>query len=487
MKHSNIFFISLCLILVSCTSKPDPDIALIETIENNLLPTVMVEGEEVEDMNILERMEHYHIPGVSIAFLNEGEIVWAKGYGYTSNDSTHLVNESTLFQAASISKPVAAMAALSLVEEGKIGLDENVNLYLKDWQVEENKFTGEEKVTLRRILSHSAGLTVHGFGGYASDDEVPSTVQVLNGEEPANSGRIYPDTIPGVQHSYSGGGYTIMQLMLCDVTGKAFPELMEEAVLSKIGMKLSSYHQPLAEASWENAASGHHANGEMIEGRWHTYPEMAAAGLWTTPTDLLRYAIEVQQSFAGKSNLVISQEMTKEMLTPQKNMHGLGPVVGGSGELITFTHGGSNAGFMCSLYAFTKQGQGVAIMTNGDMGWQLRSEILRSFSKVYDWEEYKPSIKSIVPLSEQEIIRLAGQYQWTYQGEDLILEITVIENHIKGMQVWNDFPFEMYPESTTKFFNKDDGTDFEFAMDEEGAVTGITIYEGSQEYFFQKI
>ncbi|MCK5694470.1 MAG: serine hydrolase, partial [Bacteroidales bacterium] len=337
-----------------------------------------------------------------------------------------------------------------------------------------------------RILSHSAGLTVHGFGGYAFDDEVPSTVQVLNGEEPANSGRIYPDTIPGVQYSYSGGGYTIMQHMLCDVTGMDFPELMEEAVLSKIGMKSSSYHQPLVEALWENAASGHHANGEMIEGRWNTYPEMAAAGLWTTPSDLLRYAVEVQQSFAGESNLIISQEMTNEMLTPQMNMHGLGPVVGGSGELITFTHGGSNAGFRCSLYAFTKLGQGVAIMTNGDKGGQLMSEILRSFSKVYNWEKYKPSIKSIVPLSELEINRLAGQYQWTYQGQDLIVEITVMENHLKGVQIWNDFPFEMYPESATRFFNKDDGSEFEFSIDEQGAVTGITIYEGSQEYFFQR-
>ena len=486
MKQLNIFCAGLCILLVSCTSKPDPDIALIETIENNLLPSVIVEGEGGDGFNILERMEYYKVPGVSIAFLNEGKIAWAKGYGFTSADSSRLVDENTLFQAASISKPVAALAALALVEEGKISLDEDINLYLKDWQVEENEFTREENVTLRRILSHSAGLTVHGFGGYAFDDEVPSTVQVLNGEEPANSGRIYPDTIPGVQYSYSGGGYTIMQHMLCDVTGMDFPELMEEAVLSKIGMKSSSYHQPLVEALWENAASGHHANGEMIEGRWNTYPEMAAAGLWTTPSDLLRYAVEVQQSFAGESNLIISQEMTNEMLTPQMNMHGLGPVVGGSGELITFTHGGSNAGFRCSLYAFTKLGQGVAIMTNGDKGGQLMSEILRSFSKVYNWEKYKPSIKSIVPLSELEINRLAGQYQWTYQGQDLIVEITVMENHLKGVQIWNDFPFEMYPESATRFFNKDDGSEFEFSIDEQRAVTGITIYEGSQEYFFQK-
>jgi CubicO group peptidase (beta-lactamase class C family) len=473
--------------MVSCTSKPDPDIALIEAIENNLLPSVLVEGEEVEGMNILDRMEYYHVPGISIAFLNEGEIAWAKGYGYTSIDSTLMVDEHTLFQAASISKPVAALAALALVEEGKIGLDEDVNLYLKGWQVEENEFTRDEKVTLRRILSHSAGLTVHGFRGYALDEEVPDIISILNGEEAANSARIYPDTIPGVQYSYSGGGYTIMQKVLCDVTGKDFPELMEEAVLSKIKMYSSSYEQPLREDLWGRAASGHDASGKMIEGRWHTYPEMAAAGLWTKPTDLLKYAMEVQKSYKGESNLILSREMTEKMLTPQLNNHGLGPGVGGSGDSITLGHGGSNAGFRCNLYVFTKLGQGVAIMTNGERGGELMSEILRSFSRVYNWDRYKPDIKTIVPLNDEELSRLTGQYSLTYQGQDLIVEITVEENHIKGIQLWNDFHFEMYPESATRFFNKDDGAEFEFVLDENNALTGITIYEGSQEYFFEKI
>ncbi len=198
--------------------------------------------------------------------------MWAKGYGYTSNDSTQLVNENTLFQAASISKPVAAMAALALVEKGKLDLDANVNLYLEGWQVEENKFTSEEKITLRRILSHSAGLTVHGFGGYASGDKVPDIIQILNGEEPANSGRIYPDTRPGVQYRYSGGGYTIMQKILCDITGKDFPALMDELVLSKIGMNYSSYEQPLPDALWDNAARAHDGGGEMIEGQMALLP-----------------------------------------------------------------------------------------------------------------------------------------------------------------------------------------------------------------------
>lgn len=486
MKNTALTIAGLCIFLISCTPETDPDIALIETIENNLLPAVMIEGGEGEGMNIFDRMEHYHIPGVSIAFMNGGKIVWAKGYGYTSADSSRLVDENTIFQAASISKPVAALAALALVEEGKLGLDEDVNPYLKDWQVEENKFTEEEKVTLRRILSHTAGLTVHGFGGYASGEELPTTIQVLNGEEPANSGRIYPDAIPGSQYRYSGGGYTIMQKMLCDITGKGFPELMEEAVLSKIGMKSSTYQQPLPESLWENAACAHQASGEMIEGRWHTYPEMAAAGLWTTPGDLLRYTMEVQLSYAGESNLILSQEMTMEMLTAQMNKHGLGPGVGGSGDSITFSHGGSNRGFRCGLLAFTKLGQGLVIMTNGTRGGELMNEIRRSFAVNYGWD-YRPDVKELAPLDKEELETFKGKYMLSVEGQELLIEISILEKHLKCVQLWDDFSFEIYPETATRFFNMDDGAEFEFSMDANGDVYAITVYEQGQEYTFNKI
>jgi CubicO group peptidase (beta-lactamase class C family) len=487
MKSLRLLSMATLGLLVSCTYQPDSDIVLIETIENNLLSAVVVEGEAMGGMNILDRMEYYHVPGASIAFLNNGEIVWAKGYGYTSADSTRMVDENTLFQAASISKPVAAMAALALVEEGKIGLDDDVNQYLVDWQVEENKYTEKEKVTLRRILSHSAGLTVHGFAGYASGEELPDILKILDGVDPANSGRIYPDTIPGIQYSYSGGGYTVMQKILIDVTGKKFPELMDEYVLTKIGMRSSTYKQPLPEELEGNAASGHTLRGEIIEGKWHTYPEMAAAGLWTTPSDLLRYAAEVQQSYEGRSNRVLSQEMTQEMLTPQLRNHALGPGTGGSGDSVTFSHGGSNAGFKCVLYAFTKLDQGVVIMTNGDRGGELMTEILRSFAKVYDWSDYKPVIKSVVYLSEDDIQKLAGKYLLNVPEDELLVEFTVEENHLNGIQLWDSFSFKIYPESATRFFNRNDASRLEFLLDENGLVTGMIIHEGSQQYNFKKI
>jgi len=489
MKSLNISIILLILTVISCSTKSDAsgDFVRIGLIENKLLPTVIIEGAEPVEFNIHERMKHYSVPGVSIAFMDQGKIAWAKGYGFTSFDSIKEVDEFTLFQAASISKPVAAMAALSMVEEGKIDLDQNVNQYLKDWQVEDNDFTRDEKVTLRRILSHSAGLTVHGFAGYAYDEEVPGVIQILDGKDPANSDRIVPFAVPGSRYSYSGGGYTLMQKMLCDLSGKEFPEIMDQYVLSKIGMNSSTYEQPLPAEFQENAASAHRGNGTVLEGKWHTYPEMAAAGLWTTPSDLLTYAAEVQKSYAGESNLILSQSMVEEMLTPQTNSHGLGPGLRGSGDSIAFGHGGSNAGFQCQLLAFTKLGQGVAIMTNGDRGRDLLTEILRSFSSVYGWNMYKPETKTIASIGTKNLELLSGKYVINRNGGELIVEFSVEDDHLQCMQVWDNFSYEIYPESDTSFFNLNDGADFQFAKDQNGSINEVIVHVGGQEYRFARI
>jgi len=484
MKNLIFILLSLTFLIASCKQKEsDTDSALIDRVENNLMPAVIIEGDSLPSYNIYDRMAHYNIPGVSIAFIDDGEIKWARGYGYLSADSTMEVNKNTLFQAASISKPVAAMAALRLVEEGRLGLDDDVNKYLKDWQVEENRYTRQEKVTLRRILSHSAGLTVHGFGGYSSTDTVPLVIQVLNGEKPANSARIYPDTVPGSIYRYSGGGYTLMQKMLTDISGMDFPELMDKYVLSEIGMTNSTYLQPLPEELEKNAARGHRPDGKMLEGRWHTYPEMAAAGLWTTPSDLLMYALEVQKSLKGESNRIISQEMTEEMLTPQMDSHGLGPGLGGEGDSLSFGHGGANEGYRCQLFAFAKTGQGVAIMTNSDNGGQLIPEILRSFSYVYNWSGYKPIKKKVMDADKIDLLKFEGLYTFSWQGQEMVLEISAAENHLSCVQQWDGINFEICPESELLFFNQDDGAPFEFKKDEAGDISEIII---QNYYHFKK-
>ncbi len=343
--------------------------------------TLCPAAEPLENFDFSARMRALHIPGASVAIVDGYRVVWARGFGVMEAGSTAQGTPETRFQAASISKAVAAMAALKLVEEGKLTLDEDVNYRLKSWKVPQNEFTREEKVTLRRLLSHSAGLTVHGFPGYDTDDKLPSVPQILDGVKPANTAAVRVDIKPGTQSRYSGGGITVMQILMIDVTGRPFPEVMQALVLSRIGMQHSTYQQPLPQDLSAAAASGHRQNGDKIHGRWHVYPEMAAAGLWTTPSDLAKFAIELQLSAEGRANHVLTREMTSQMLTRQISDVGLGIMLNGKEG---FSHGGSNEGFKC-LLAATRNGQGVVIMTNGDEGARFANEIRDAVAAEYHW------------------------------------------------------------------------------------------------------
>jgi CubicO group peptidase (beta-lactamase class C family) len=245
---------------------------------------VITKGEPTVTTKLADRMAALHVPGVSIAVIHYGKIEWARGFGVTRLGGP-AVTPDTLFQAASISKPVTAMAVLHLVESGKLNLDADVNQYLKTWKVPANTFTEKTKVTLRELLSHTAGMTVHGFPGYASGSPLPTLVQVLNGEKPANTPAIIVDATPGTNWRYSGGGFVVTQLLLQDVTGQPFPKLLHDTVLAPVGMTRSTYEQPLPQNRMAEAAMAYRRDGEPVPGGPHVYPEMAPAGLWTTPSD----------------------------------------------------------------------------------------------------------------------------------------------------------------------------------------------------------
>ncbi|MDP2896023.1 MAG: serine hydrolase domain-containing protein [bacterium] len=337
-------------------------------------------------MKLADRMKHYNVPGVSIALINDFKVEWAKGYGIMEARKDRPVTPDTLFQAASVSKPVVAAAVLRLVEAGRLELDESVNDKLASWKVPENKFTTEEKVTLRRLLSHSAGVTVHGFRGYAQGEKIPSFLQILDGRPPANSAPIRVDIVPGTKYRYSGGGFLIVQQLVMDVLKKRFPEIMQETVLGPLGMTSSTFEMRLPENLAERAAAGHRRNGRPIVGKWHTHPEMAAASLWTTPSDLARFAIEIMRTRTGESGTVLPKRPVDEMLTPQIGNYGLGLAVIDDGrDLFHFMHTGANEGYRCVLVGYPERGQGVVIMTNGDNGEALWEEILRSVSVEYGW------------------------------------------------------------------------------------------------------
>ncbi|HWW16477.1 MAG TPA: serine hydrolase [Candidatus Dormibacteraeota bacterium] len=357
----------------------------IERVENGFAPIPLGENEPPLQVNLQKLMEVYKVPGLSVAVIDNFKIVWAKAYGVTEAGTATPVTTHTLFQAGSISKPVAATGALYLVEHGKLSLDEDVNRKLVSWKVPENEFTKDQKVTLRRLMSHSAGLTVHGFPGYAVDESIPSLVQIFNGEKPANTAPIRVDIVPGTKGVYSGGGITIEQQLVIDVTGEPFPQFMRETVLDKIGMGESTYEQPLPQARAPLAASGTYADGKLVRGKWHVYPEMAAAGLWTTPTDLARFAIEIALSRQGKANHVLSQAMTQQMLTPQIDTIGLGFFLGDKDNPGQFGHNGADEGFQAILTMFSDSGHGVAVMANSDNGITVANYVIKSIAREYAW------------------------------------------------------------------------------------------------------
>lgn len=468
----------LALLHTGCETKEGGDRTTAEVadrvaqVTSSLLPAVQIKGANVVRFSLAERMKHYHTPGVSVAVVNRGRIEWAQGFGVKEAGTTNSITPTTLFEAGSISKPVAATATLRLVEQGKLSLDEPVNTYLKSWKLPDNEFTAKEKVTLRRIMSHSAGLTVHGFPGYSVTDSIPTLPQVLDGTNPANTAAVRVDTIPGSIWRYSGGGTTIQQLIDVDQTGKPFPVLLKEQVLDPIGMANSTYEQPLPAARVGQASAAHRANSSMIPGRFHIYPEMAAAGLWTTPTDLLKWAMEIVAARAGKSSKVLSQAMASQMLSIQKGSFGLGPAVEGSGRAFRFGHRGSDEGFHSELVYFPETGQGAAVMVNSDGGQPMIREILNSIAAGYGWPEFSPQTIEAVSMDSTDLDQVVGVYEIT-KPFAVTLVVTRQGTRLYVEKYASGIVSEVVFTSPTEAVILDDGWVFTLTKEESGRVSSL--------------
>ena len=348
-------------------------------------------------------LTQFKVPGVSIAVIKDFKIEWAKGYGLADVETSTPVTPDTLFQAASISKTIAAMASLKAVQEGRFKLDQDVNTILKSWKLAGGEFTKDHPVTPRSLMSHTSG-TGDGFGfpGYSPNTPLPTVVQILDGEQPSNRRKVRLERPPMTGYKYSGGAVLIEELALTDAVGKPFGQIAREWVLNPIGMTNSTYEQPLPASREKQAARAHDRNGLRMGDPWHVYPEHAAAGLWTTATDLAKFLIEAQKSLLGQSNRVLSQTMMQEMVTPV----GVGPFAVGfsvekKGEGWYFMHSGSNWGFQCDMLAHRVKGYGLVVMTNGDNGGALIRELERRIQEENKWDVFdKPIPRTYGPEPE---------------------------------------------------------------------------------------
>lgn len=456
----------LVIALITLLLAPAQELDRIRMVETGLTQAVVIKGRPAPRHTIQDRMRALNVNGVSVAVIQDFEIAWAKGYGLADVESKRSVTAETLFLAGSISKPVSAAGALTLVEQGKVNLEEDVNSYLKSWKLPENEFTKEQKVTLRRLLSHTAGLTVHGFPGYNAASVVPTIPQILDGVRPANTAAVRVNLAPGSTFRYSGGGYTLAQLLMTEVTGETFPDFMQRAVLRKAGMRQSTFENPLPQRLTALAASGYKANGDAVPGRYHTYPEMAAAGLWTTASDLARFVIEIQKGREGRSNRLLKQGTIEKMLRPEQGNYALGFSIAERDGVKRFSHSGTDVGFQAVLSA-TIDGRGFVVMTNSENGALLASEIASAVAAAYGWPE-KPKEREAITISPETLARFTGEYEAARIGR---VKIRVEGDHLV-LTGPGSGDVALYPQSADSFFSLGSVPDLKFAADASGFTGG---------------
>lgn len=443
----------------------------IKQVEQNLASWVQIEG--APKWTLQERMKAYKANGVSIAVIKDYKIEWARSYGWADSAEKRPVNTATRFQAASISKTINSLGILKLAEQGKLDLYADINQYLKRWKFPYDSVSKGKKITAANLLSHTAGLTVHGFPGYKKTDAIPTLIEILDGKKPANTAAVRSAFEPSLKYQYSGGGITILQLLIEDITGMPYDVYMWENVLKPMGMINSSFTQPTRQQ--DNLATAYN-NGTQVKGKYHLYPEQAAAGLWTTPTDLAKYIIETQLALKGKSNKVLSQEMTKLRLTPYiDSTSALGAFIIKKGDDLYFNHGGQNEGFVSQSFGSLNNGNGVVVMTNtvGD----IRDEIVNSVARVYNWKGfYTPKIKKLINPSAAVLEKYIGKYTFMTETYAVTKENGGLVFHDGGNKL------KMYFTSETEFFIQEiSEAEFKFAKDKQNKVDGFEFKQGSFE------
>lgn len=453
----------------------------IRRIIENLSSPVIIQGEPAVRWNLEERMAYYRVPGVSIALIDGNQIEWTAGFGRLENGFDEWVTETSLFQAASISKPVTALAAMMLVQDGKLDLDEDINTYLRSCKIPENHLAQRSKVTLRKILNHTAGLNISGFSGYLKNEAMPDLLQSLIGLAPSRNEPVRVLDEPGRLFRYSGGGYGILELVLTEITGCPFAELMHDMVFEPLGMDRSTFKQPDAAGGFTSIARGHTVDGDVIPGGWEVDPVLAPAGLWTTPPDLAAFGLEMAGLFEGKPGGLISYELASLMvgdgvetgLGGIVRYMGLGFFISALGRQGFFSHTGSNAGYRCMLLLAKDGSQGAVIMTNGDSGNLLYAELLQSIYREYHWTGLEPMIKTQIELDAIKLEAFVGEYR---SGSEVIT-ITMKDGHLV-LKESRSIELVLVPETGARFFTTAATEPIQFLFDEKTRVViENTVFE----------
>lgn len=451
--------------------------AQIKQVENSLAGRIMIDG---KGDNLLDRMKHFNVKGLSIAVVKNYQVIWAKGYGWADVKANRAVTTATLFKPGSISKSLNAVGVLKLAQDNKVDLYKDINEYLQSWKFPYDSVAKGKKITLANLLSHTAGLSVYGgFPGYKQKSKIPTLPEVLDGGASANTPPVRSLFEPGLQFQYSGGGILISQLIITDVTQQSYEKFMFDNVLQPMGMKHSFYsEQPPAANKLKNMATGYTKEGTEVTSNMNVYPEQAAMGLWTTPTELSHYLIETQLAYQGKSIKVLNQSMTRLHLTPYIDQSvAMGVFIGerNGGEKYFF-HDAGNEGYRGLYYGSVEGGNGMVVFVNSDDG-DIIIELLNSVANVYNWKGFdKPTSVMTKKISDA----LAQQYVGVYLYDGVIAEVTKKQD---GLYYWTSGQdVKMYFTSDKDFINIEFLAEKRFLTDDRGKVTGYSRKVNGTEY-----
>lgn len=455
----------------------------IKEIENGLLRAVYFKGQKPEKLRLEDRMIFYRVPGLCLAAIDNDALSWVKGYGYKDSKEDGPVTGETIFQAGAFSQPIVAALALSLVEEGRLDLDRDVNLYLKSWKIFRPEVTGSRPITLRDLLLHRAGFSSWIFPGYSKLESLPTLRQILQGEKPAVNTPIIPIDKPGNIIRTSESGYIVLQQLLEDVSGRSLPELARERIFEPAQMKNTFLAADVPAEAMAKVASGHQRDGSLYPEKWRLYPELGAKGLWTTAADMANFVAELMAAARGAGGKFISSASARAMLTTQAGSRGYGFIIEGSGDDVYFHWEGRTAGFACALLAFPAKKQGIVAMTNSDNGQILIEEIFRAAAAAYDWPHFKPVERPLYRLDPSIYEKYVGRYEIS---PDYVLDVKY-EDYYLIIQPTGQAPTKFYVESETVFFSVDPFIRIQFRRDERGNVTHLVLWQQDFEQIARKI
>jgi len=470
-RISAVGFLAIIFLLFSgCDASKTLTRERINTTENGLLKSIVFEGEKPERMKLLERMDYYKVPGVSIAVIDNFQIEWAKGYGVTNSSSQDPVTIFSIFQAASISQAVTAAGVLALVARGEIALDDNINDHLQTWTIPDNQFTLKDKVTIRKLLSRSSGLVPLEYGGVEAIENKPSLLQILKGEKTENP-PVYVANIPGTEVEYSEACFAILEKLIEDVSRQSFDGFMSEVLLTPLKMERSSFADLLPEPLFRDSVFGHTREGFPFAGKGHIYPVTAANGLWTTSSDLAIFTVELMSAALGFSQNVFDSESARSMLSVHIGNQGLGFFIADEGDNLHFYIRGKNKGFSSILVAYPVKGQGVVILANSENGEYLIDEILRAVSEAYNWPHFLPEVKKYLRL-DPSVYQL---YEGLYEINPAYQLNVSFEDYYLIIQPTGQKATRFFVENATTFFSTDPYIRIRFVRDSEGTVTGLVL------------